>query len=172
MAQKVVALRKKQQLSIGPCKSLPNSPSHSSVSAASIPSVHINQVGNGSGESRGSHMLLCTPSVPSTRHLALDSHNSPGAASGKSRDLSPWCFCPQPRAARCLPRDQASCPNHWLMISRGRGVFLQMLVQSVSDLQGGCWVEQEAEGGASVSVPWLGSSQSGHSCPLSCSPVS
>ncbi|OXB53267.1 UNVERIFIED_CONTAM: hypothetical protein H355_003856 [Colinus virginianus] len=43
VAQKVVALRKKQQLSIGPCKSLPNSPSHSSVSAASIPSVHINQ---------------------------------------------------------------------------------------------------------------------------------
>ncbi|KFU89908.1 Arf-GAP with GTPase, ANK repeat and PH domain-containing protein 3, partial [Chaetura pelagica] len=46
VAQKVVALRKKQQLSIGPCKSLPNSPSHSSVSAASIPSVHINQVGS------------------------------------------------------------------------------------------------------------------------------
>uniref|UniRef100_A0A9J8ABK7 Arf-GAP with GTPase, ANK repeat and PH domain-containing protein 3 n=1 Tax=Cyprinus carpio carpio TaxID=630221 RepID=A0A9J8ABK7_CYPCA len=43
VAQKVVALRKKQQLSIGPCKSLPNSPSHSSVPAASIPSVHINQ---------------------------------------------------------------------------------------------------------------------------------
>lgn len=37
-------MRKKQQLSIGPCKSLPNSPSHSSVPAASIPSVHINQV--------------------------------------------------------------------------------------------------------------------------------
>uniref|UniRef100_A0A8C2DM21 Arf-GAP with GTPase, ANK repeat and PH domain-containing protein 3 n=1 Tax=Cyprinus carpio TaxID=7962 RepID=A0A8C2DM21_CYPCA len=47
VAQKVVALRKKQQLSIGPCKSLPNSPSHSSVPAASIPSVHINQVSLG-----------------------------------------------------------------------------------------------------------------------------
>lgn len=46
VAQKVVAMRKKQQLSIGPCKSLPNSPSHSSVPAASIPSVHINQVGS------------------------------------------------------------------------------------------------------------------------------
>jgi hypothetical protein len=44
VAQKVVALRKKQQLAIGPCKSLPNSPSHSAVSAASIPAVHINQV--------------------------------------------------------------------------------------------------------------------------------
>lgn len=44
VAQKVVAMRKKQQLSIGPCKSLPNSPSHSSVPAAAIPSVHINQV--------------------------------------------------------------------------------------------------------------------------------
>uniref|UniRef100_A0A8C1ZGV5 Arf-GAP with GTPase, ANK repeat and PH domain-containing protein 3 n=1 Tax=Cyprinus carpio TaxID=7962 RepID=A0A8C1ZGV5_CYPCA len=47
VAQKVVALRKKQQLSIGPCKSLPNSPSHSSVPSASIPSVHINQVSLG-----------------------------------------------------------------------------------------------------------------------------
>ncbi|MGH0127133.1 UNVERIFIED_CONTAM: hypothetical protein FKN15_030482 [Acipenser sinensis] len=44
VAQKVVALRKKQQLSIGPCKSLPNSPSHSSVTSSSIPSVHINQL--------------------------------------------------------------------------------------------------------------------------------
>lgn len=62
VAQKVVALRKKQQLSIGPCKSLPNSPSHSSVSAASIPSVHINQVGNMNRESQGPHVLLHTPS--------------------------------------------------------------------------------------------------------------
>uniref|UniRef100_A0A672LML0 Arf-GAP with GTPase, ANK repeat and PH domain-containing protein 3 n=1 Tax=Sinocyclocheilus grahami TaxID=75366 RepID=A0A672LML0_SINGR len=41
VAQKVVALRKKQQLSIGPCKSLPNSPSHSSVPSASIPSAQL-----------------------------------------------------------------------------------------------------------------------------------
>ncbi|KFV65858.1 Arf-GAP with GTPase, ANK repeat and PH domain-containing protein 3, partial [Dryobates pubescens] len=61
VAQKVVALRKKQQLSIGPCKSLPNSPSHSSVSAASIPSVHINQVGTRSRASQGPHLLLHTP---------------------------------------------------------------------------------------------------------------
>ncbi|KFW75159.1 Arf-GAP with GTPase, ANK repeat and PH domain-containing protein 3, partial [Manacus vitellinus] len=60
VAQKVVALRKKHQLSIGPCKSLPNSPSHSSVSAASIPSVHINQVGNRDRESQGP-LVLCTP---------------------------------------------------------------------------------------------------------------
>uniref|UniRef100_A0AAY5L9W1 Arf-GAP with GTPase, ANK repeat and PH domain-containing protein 3 n=1 Tax=Esox lucius TaxID=8010 RepID=A0AAY5L9W1_ESOLU len=50
VAQKVVALRKKQQLSIGPCKSLPNSPSHSSVPNASIPSVHINQSRKASNE--------------------------------------------------------------------------------------------------------------------------
>lgn len=62
VAQKVVALRKKQQLSIGPCKSLPNSPSHSSVSAASIPSVHINQVGNGNRKSQGVPVLP-TPAV-------------------------------------------------------------------------------------------------------------
>lgn len=44
VAQKVVATRKKQQLSIGPCKSLPNSPSHSSVCAAPVSAVHITQV--------------------------------------------------------------------------------------------------------------------------------
>uniref|UniRef100_A0A672MAS9 ArfGAP with GTPase domain, ankyrin repeat and PH domain 1 n=1 Tax=Sinocyclocheilus grahami TaxID=75366 RepID=A0A672MAS9_SINGR len=44
VAQKIVATRKKQQLSIGPCKSLPNSPSHSSVCAAPVSAVHISQV--------------------------------------------------------------------------------------------------------------------------------
>lgn len=44
VAQKVVATRKKQQLSIGPCKSLPNSPSHSSVCSAQVSAVHISQV--------------------------------------------------------------------------------------------------------------------------------
>ncbi|XP_010221975.1 PREDICTED: arf-GAP with GTPase, ANK repeat and PH domain-containing protein 3-like, partial [Tinamus guttatus] len=64
VAQKVVALRKKQQLSIGPCKSLPNSPSHSSVSAASIPSVHINQATNGGGAfSDYSSSVPSTPSI-------------------------------------------------------------------------------------------------------------
>ncbi|XP_035866947.1 arf-GAP with GTPase, ANK repeat and PH domain-containing protein 3 isoform X3 [Phyllostomus discolor] len=62
VAQKVVALRKKQQLAIGPCKSLPNSPSHSAVSAASIPAVHINQATNGGGSAFGDY----SSSVPST----------------------------------------------------------------------------------------------------------
>ncbi|KFO60302.1 Arf-GAP with GTPase, ANK repeat and PH domain-containing protein 3, partial [Corvus brachyrhynchos] len=70
VAQKVVALRKKHQLSIGPCKSLPNSPSHSSVSAASIPSVHINQVGNGNGESQGPP-ALSTPSAQQKTQLGV-----------------------------------------------------------------------------------------------------
>ncbi|KAM9396989.1 arf-GAP with GTPase, ANK repeat and PH domain-containing protein 1 isoform 7-T7 [Salvelinus alpinus] len=44
VAQKIVATRKKQQLSIGPCKSLPNSPSHSSVCSAQVAAaVHISQ---------------------------------------------------------------------------------------------------------------------------------
>uniref|UniRef100_A0A669DXD0 Arf-GAP with GTPase, ANK repeat and PH domain-containing protein 1 n=1 Tax=Oreochromis niloticus TaxID=8128 RepID=A0A669DXD0_ORENI len=43
VAQKIVATRKKQQLSIGPCKSLPNSPSHSSVCATQVSAVHISQ---------------------------------------------------------------------------------------------------------------------------------
>uniref|UniRef100_A0A8C0HDF2 ArfGAP with GTPase domain, ankyrin repeat and PH domain 3 n=1 Tax=Chelonoidis abingdonii TaxID=106734 RepID=A0A8C0HDF2_CHEAB len=72
VAQKVVALRKKQQLSIGPCKSLPNSPSHSSVSAASIPSVHINQATNGSGAfSDYSSSVPSTPSI-SQRELRIE----------------------------------------------------------------------------------------------------
>ncbi|XP_077471072.1 arfGAP with GTPase domain, ankyrin repeat and PH domain 3 isoform X3 [Stigmatopora argus] len=65
VAQKVVAMRKKQQLSIGPCKSLPNSPSHSSVPAASIPAVHINQAANG-GCAFGDY----SSSVPSTPSIS------------------------------------------------------------------------------------------------------
>ncbi|XP_031795286.1 arf-GAP with GTPase, ANK repeat and PH domain-containing protein 3 isoform X2 [Sarcophilus harrisii] len=57
VAQKVVALRKKQQLAIGPCKSLPNSPSHSAVSAASIPAVHINQSRKGADLDRDKKAL-------------------------------------------------------------------------------------------------------------------
>ncbi|XP_036885431.1 arf-GAP with GTPase, ANK repeat and PH domain-containing protein 3 isoform X2 [Sturnira hondurensis] len=73
VAQKVVALRKKQQLAIGPCKSLPNSPSHSAVSAASIPAVHINQATNGGGSAFGdySSSVPSTPSV-SQRELRIE----------------------------------------------------------------------------------------------------
>ncbi|XP_067291597.1 arf-GAP with GTPase, ANK repeat and PH domain-containing protein 3 isoform X2 [Pseudorasbora parva] len=72
VAQKVVALRKKQQLSIGPCKSLPNSPSHSSVPAASIPSVHINQAANGGGAfSDYSSSVPSTPSI-SQREMRIE----------------------------------------------------------------------------------------------------
>ncbi|NXD46330.1 AGAP3 protein, partial [Copsychus sechellarum] len=85
VAQKVVALRKKHQLSIGPCKSLPNSPSHSSVSAASIPSVHINQVGNGSGESPRP-LVLCPPQL-SAQQLSPRLVQLPWAGSGGAA----WC---------------------------------------------------------------------------------
>ncbi|XP_034144680.1 arf-GAP with GTPase, ANK repeat and PH domain-containing protein 3 isoform X4 [Esox lucius] len=72
VAQKVVALRKKQQLSIGPCKSLPNSPSHSSVPNASIPSVHINQAANGGGAfSDYSSSVPSTPSI-SQREMRIE----------------------------------------------------------------------------------------------------
>ncbi|XP_051969700.1 arf-GAP with GTPase, ANK repeat and PH domain-containing protein 3-like isoform X1 [Xyrauchen texanus] len=72
VAQKVVALRKKQQLSIGPCKSLPNSPSHSSVPAASIPSVHLNQAANGGGAfSDYSSSVPSTPSI-SQREMRIE----------------------------------------------------------------------------------------------------
>ncbi|XP_075406350.1 arf-GAP with GTPase, ANK repeat and PH domain-containing protein 3 isoform X1 [Tenrec ecaudatus] len=73
VAQKVVALRKKQQLAIGPCKSLPNSPSHSAVSTASIPAVHLNQATNGGGSafSDYSSSVPSTPSI-SQRELRIE----------------------------------------------------------------------------------------------------
>ncbi|KAM8851165.1 arfGAP with GTPase domain, ankyrin repeat and PH domain 3 isoform 3-T3 [Spinachia spinachia] len=80
VAQKVVAMRKKQQLSIGPCKSLPNSPSHSSAPAASIPSVHLNQAANGGGAfSDYSSSVPSTPSI-SQREMRIEtiaSSNTP-----------------------------------------------------------------------------------------------
>ncbi|XP_067833577.1 arf-GAP with GTPase, ANK repeat and PH domain-containing protein 3-like isoform X2 [Heptranchias perlo] len=71
VAQKIVALRKKQQLSIGPCKSLPNSPSHSSVPNSSIPSVHINQAANGGVFSDYSSSVPSTPSI-SQKELRIE----------------------------------------------------------------------------------------------------
>ncbi|XP_059567439.1 arf-GAP with GTPase, ANK repeat and PH domain-containing protein 3 isoform X3 [Myotis daubentonii] len=72
VAQKVVALRKKQQLAIGPCKSLPNSPSHSAVSAASIPSVHINQSRKGADLDREKKAAECkVDSIGSGRAIPI-----------------------------------------------------------------------------------------------------
>ncbi|XP_063173924.1 arf-GAP with GTPase, ANK repeat and PH domain-containing protein 1 isoform X2 [Candoia aspera] len=69
VAQKIVATRKKQQLSIGPCKSLPNSPSHSSVCSAQVSAVHINQTSNGGGSL--SDYSSSVPSTPSTSQKEL-----------------------------------------------------------------------------------------------------
>ncbi|XP_051985775.1 arf-GAP with GTPase, ANK repeat and PH domain-containing protein 1 isoform X2 [Xyrauchen texanus] len=69
VAQKIVATRKKQQLSIGPCKSLPNSPSHSSVCTAPVSAVHINQTSNGGGSL--SDYSSSVPSTPSTSQKEL-----------------------------------------------------------------------------------------------------
>ncbi|XP_077956061.1 arfGAP with GTPase domain, ankyrin repeat and PH domain 3 isoform X2 [Gasterosteus aculeatus] len=91
VAQKVVAMRKKQQLSIGPCKSLPNSPSHSSVPAASIPSVHINQAANGGGAfSDYSSSVPSTPSI-SQREMRIEtiaSSNTPTPVRKQSKRRS------------------------------------------------------------------------------------
>ncbi|XP_038605114.1 arf-GAP with GTPase, ANK repeat and PH domain-containing protein 1 isoform X3 [Tachyglossus aculeatus] len=69
VAQKIVAMRKKQQLSIGPCKSLPNSPSHSSVCSAQVSAVHISQTSNGGGSL--SDYSSSVPSTPSTSQKEL-----------------------------------------------------------------------------------------------------
>uniref|UniRef100_A0A671KXX0 Arf-GAP with GTPase, ANK repeat and PH domain-containing protein 1 n=1 Tax=Sinocyclocheilus anshuiensis TaxID=1608454 RepID=A0A671KXX0_9TELE len=69
VAQKIVATRKKHQLSIGPCKSLPNSPSHSSVCAAPVSAVHISQTSNGGGSL--SDYSSSVPSTPSTSQKEL-----------------------------------------------------------------------------------------------------
>ncbi|XP_069927586.1 arf-GAP with GTPase, ANK repeat and PH domain-containing protein 1 isoform X8 [Oryctolagus cuniculus] len=69
VAQKIVATRKKQQLSIGPCKSLPNSPSHSSVCSAQVSAVHTSQTSNGGGSL--SDYSSSVPSTPSTSQKEL-----------------------------------------------------------------------------------------------------
>ncbi|XP_010890366.1 arf-GAP with GTPase, ANK repeat and PH domain-containing protein 1 isoform X8 [Esox lucius] len=70
VAQKIVATRKKQQLSIGPCKSLPNSPSHTSVCSAQVAAaVHISQTSNGGGSL--SDYSSSVPSTPSTSQKEL-----------------------------------------------------------------------------------------------------
>nr|XP_033803112.1 arf-GAP with GTPase, ANK repeat and PH domain-containing protein 1 isoform X3 [Geotrypetes seraphini] len=69
VAQKIVATRKKQQFSIGPCKSLPNSPSHSSVCSAQVSTIHISQTSNGGGSL--SDYSSSVPSTPSTSQKEL-----------------------------------------------------------------------------------------------------
>ncbi|XP_067356009.1 arf-GAP with GTPase, ANK repeat and PH domain-containing protein 1 isoform X2 [Channa argus] len=69
VAQKIVATKKKQQLSIGPCKSLPNSPSHSSVCSTQVSAVHISQTSNGGGSL--SDYSSSVPSTPSTSQKEL-----------------------------------------------------------------------------------------------------
>nr|XP_034995059.1 arf-GAP with GTPase, ANK repeat and PH domain-containing protein 1 isoform X2 [Zootoca vivipara] len=69
VAQKIVATRKKQQLSIGPCKSLPNSPSHSSVCSVQVSAVQISQTSNGGGSL--SDYSSSVPSTPSTSQKEL-----------------------------------------------------------------------------------------------------
>uniref|UniRef100_A0A8C5BXB8 ArfGAP with GTPase domain, ankyrin repeat and PH domain 1 n=1 Tax=Gadus morhua TaxID=8049 RepID=A0A8C5BXB8_GADMO len=69
VAQKVAASRKKQQLSIGPCKSLPNSPSHTSVCSNPVAAVHITQTSNGGGSL--SDYSSSVPSTPSTSQKEL-----------------------------------------------------------------------------------------------------
>ncbi|XP_043965327.1 arf-GAP with GTPase, ANK repeat and PH domain-containing protein 1 isoform X4 [Gambusia affinis] len=71
VAQKVVAVRKKQQLSIGPCKSLPNSPSHTSVCAAQVSAVHVSQLQTSNGGGSLSDYSSSVPSTPSTSQKEL-----------------------------------------------------------------------------------------------------
>ncbi|KAG8515557.1 Arf-GAP with GTPase, ANK repeat and PH domain-containing protein 1 [Galemys pyrenaicus] len=77
VAQKIVATRKKQQLSIGPCKSLPNSPSHSSVCSAQVSAVHVSQTSNGGGSL--SDYSSSVPSTPSTSQKELRMDVPPAA---------------------------------------------------------------------------------------------
>ncbi|XP_075790163.1 arf-GAP with GTPase, ANK repeat and PH domain-containing protein 1 isoform X2 [Pelodiscus sinensis] len=72
VAQKIVATRKKQQLSIGPCKSLPNSPSHSSVCSAQVSAVHITQSRKGSDPDKEKKVLESrTDSIGSGRAIPM-----------------------------------------------------------------------------------------------------
>uniref|UniRef100_UPI00358FE49C arf-GAP with GTPase, ANK repeat and PH domain-containing protein 1-like isoform X2 n=1 Tax=Myxine glutinosa TaxID=7769 RepID=UPI00358FE49C len=90
VAQKIVMTRKKQQLSIGQCKSLPSSPSHTSLCAGGMLGANMAQITAGvegigilrAGTSGGT-LSDCSSSVPSTpsssqRELRID----PAAAGG------------------------------------------------------------------------------------------
>ncbi|XP_024918164.1 arf-GAP with GTPase, ANK repeat and PH domain-containing protein 1 isoform X5 [Cynoglossus semilaevis] len=90
VAQKIVGSRKKQQLSIGPCKSLPNSPSHSSVCATQVAAVHISQTTNGGSLSDYSSSVPSTPST-SQKELRIDvpqSTNTPTPVRKQSKRRS------------------------------------------------------------------------------------
>ncbi|XP_066045484.1 arf-GAP with GTPase, ANK repeat and PH domain-containing protein 1 isoform X4 [Chamaea fasciata] len=72
VAQKIVCTKKKQQLSIGPCKSLPNSPSHSSVCSAQVSAVHISQSRKGSDPDKEKKVLESrTDSIGSGRAIPI-----------------------------------------------------------------------------------------------------
>ncbi|XP_033371821.1 arf-GAP with GTPase, ANK repeat and PH domain-containing protein 1 isoform X5 [Parus major] len=72
VAQKIVSTKKKQQLSIGPCKSLPNSPSHSSVCSAQVSAVHISQSRKGSDPDKEKKVLESrTDSIGSGRAIPI-----------------------------------------------------------------------------------------------------
>uniref|UniRef100_A0A1A8FWW6 ArfGAP with GTPase domain, ankyrin repeat and PH domain 9 n=1 Tax=Nothobranchius korthausae TaxID=1143690 RepID=A0A1A8FWW6_9TELE len=96
VAQKIVTIRKKQQLSIGPCKSLPNSPSHSSVCSTQVSAVHISQTSNGGGGGGGGGLSDFSSSVPSTpstsqkelRMDVLQSSNTPTPVRKQSKRRS------------------------------------------------------------------------------------
>uniref|UniRef100_A0A8C6M377 ArfGAP with GTPase domain, ankyrin repeat and PH domain 1 n=1 Tax=Nothobranchius furzeri TaxID=105023 RepID=A0A8C6M377_NOTFU len=91
VAQKIVTIRKKQQLSIGPCKSLPNSPSHSSVCSTQVSAVHVS--GGGGGGGGLSDFSSSVPSTPSTsqkelRMDVLQSSNTPTPVRKQSKRRS------------------------------------------------------------------------------------
>uniref|UniRef100_A0A8C6M862 ArfGAP with GTPase domain, ankyrin repeat and PH domain 1 n=1 Tax=Nothobranchius furzeri TaxID=105023 RepID=A0A8C6M862_NOTFU len=89
VAQKIVTIRKKQQLSIGPCKSLPNSPSHSSVCSTQVSAVHVSG-GGGGGLSDFSSSVPSTPST-SQKELRMDvlqSSNTPTPVRKQSKRRS------------------------------------------------------------------------------------
>uniref|UniRef100_A0A8C0UUP4 Arf-GAP with GTPase, ANK repeat and PH domain-containing protein 3 n=1 Tax=Cyanistes caeruleus TaxID=156563 RepID=A0A8C0UUP4_CYACU len=125
VAQKVVALRKKHQLSIGPCKSLPNSPSHSSVSAASIPSVHINQATNGGGAfSDYSSSVPSTPSI-SQRELRIETiaaSNTPTPIRKQSKRRSNIFTVSSTGTQRSAARSRTRAQNGILLKRSGKSL--------------------------------------------------
>uniref|UniRef100_A0AAV2LBR4 Uncharacterized protein n=1 Tax=Knipowitschia caucasica TaxID=637954 RepID=A0AAV2LBR4_KNICA len=88
VAQKIVSLRKKQQLSIGPCKSLPNSPSHCPGTApAATVAPPLTQTANGSGVGGAlSDYSSSVPSTPSTsqKELRIDINNTVNSANANN----------------------------------------------------------------------------------------
>ncbi|XP_072308001.1 arf-GAP with GTPase, ANK repeat and PH domain-containing protein 1 isoform X2 [Eucyclogobius newberryi] len=125
VAQKIVSLRKKQQLSIGPCKSLPNSPSHCPGAAPQATAVPLTQTANGSGAGGNlSDYSSSVPSTPSTsqKELRIDMQNTSNTPTPVRKQSKRRSNLFTSRKANEPDKDKKSVENRADSIGSGRAI--------------------------------------------------